>query len=291
MASGFVHLHTHSEYSLLDGACRTKEIAASAAEFGMPAVALTDHGVLYGALEFYFDVKAKGVKPIIGCEMYVAPRGHRDRSGRDEYHLTVLAANKAGYRNLLKLVSIGFLDCYYYKPRVDLDLIAQHHEGLIVLSGCLGGAVAQALTRGELDTARALARDYKAIFADRYFIEIHNHHHPMEDRIRPALFTLAKEVGARPVATNDSHYLRKDDAAAHDVLLCIGTGRMVADADRMRFDGDDFYVKSAEEMRELFAGETASCDTTLDIADMVDIDLESKVFALPAFPVPAGVGD
>ena len=139
MARSFVHLHTHSEYSLLDGACRTKEMVASAAEFGMPAIALTDHGVLYGALEFYFEARAKGIKPIIGCEMYVAPRGHRDRSARDEHHLTVLAANKAGYRNLLKLVSIGFIDGYYYKPRVDLELLAAHAEGLIVLSGCLGG--------------------------------------------------------------------------------------------------------------------------------------------------------
>ncbi len=254
----------------------------------MPAVALTDHGVLYGALEFYFDVKAKGVKPIIGCEMYVAPRGHRDRSARDEYHLTVLAANKAGYRNLLKLVSIGFLEGYYYKPRVDLDLLAQHQEGLIVLSGCLGGAVAQALTRGELDTARTLARDYKAIFGDRYFIEIHNHHHPMEDRIRPALFTLAKEVGARAVATNDFHYLRRDDAAAHDVLLCIGTGKMVADTERLKFENDQFYFKSAEEMRELFVDAPEACDTTLAIADMIDLDLETTSFAIPAFPVPDG---
>jgi len=288
MGSSFVHLHTHSEYSLLDGACRTKEIASSAAEFGMPAVALTDHGVLYGALEFYFDVKAKGVKPIIGCEMYVAPRGHRDRSARDEYHLTVLAANKAGYRNLLKLVSIGFLEGYYYKPRVDLDLLSQHHEGLIVLSGCLGGAVAQALTRGELDTARSLARDYKAIFGDLYFIEIHNHHHPMEDRIRPALFSLAKEVGARPVASNDFHYLRRDDAAAHDVLLCIGTGKMVADTERLKFENDQFYFKSAEEMRELFVDAPEACDTTLAIADMIDLDLETTSFAIPAFPVPDG---
>src|SRR6202165_3871695 len=149
MGTGFVHLHTHSEYSLLDGACRTKELAATAAEFGMPAVALTDHGVLYGAMEFYFEAKAKGVKPIIGCEMYVAPRGHRDRTARDEHHLTVLAANKAGYRNLLKLVSIGFLDGYYYKPRVDLELLAQYNEGLIILSGCLGGGLAQHLLHGQ----------------------------------------------------------------------------------------------------------------------------------------------
>ncbi len=291
MGSSFVHLHTHSEYSLLDGACRTKEIVTSAAELGMPAVALTDHGVLYGALEFYFEAKAVGVKPIIGCEMYVAPRGHRDRTARDEHHLTVLAADKRGYRNLIQLVSIGFLDGYYYKPRIDLELLARHHEGLIVLSGCLGGAVAQALTRGEVESARALARDYRAVFGDRYFVEIHHHHHPLEDRIRPELFALAKEVGARPVATNDFHYLRRDDAAAHDVLLCIGTGKMVADTDRLKFENDQFYFKSAEEMRELFADAPEACDTTLDIAGMIDLDLETTSFAIPAFPVPPGQAD
>ena len=291
MASGFVHLHTHSEYSLLDGACRTKGIAASAAELGMPAVALTDHGVLYGALEFYFDAKAKGVKPIIGCEMYVAPRGHKDRATREEYHLTVLAANKAGYRNLLKLVSIGFLDGYYYKPRVDLELLARHHEGLIVLSGCLGGAVAQSLVRGEDKAALGLARDYKAVFGDRYFVEIHHHRHPLEDRIRPGLLAIAREIGAQPVATNDFHYLRQDDAGAHDVLLCIGTGKMVADTDRLRFENDQFYFKTAEEMRELFSDLPEACDATLDIANMVDLDLETTSFAIPAFPVPPAHGD
>ena len=291
MASGFVHLHTHSEYSLLDGACRTNGIAASAAELGMPAVALTDHGVLYGALEFYFDAKAKGVKPIIGCEMYVAPRGHKDRTTREEYHLTVLAANKAGYRNLLKLVSIGFLDGYYYKPRVDLELLAKHQEGLIVLSGCLGGAIAQALVRGEEQTALGLARDYRAIFGDRYFIEVHHHHHPLEDRIRPGLIALARAIGAKPVATNDFHYLRQDDAAAHDVLLCIGTGKMVSDTDRLKFENDQFYFKTAQEMRELFADLPEACDATLAIADMVELDLETTSFAIPAFPVPAGHGD
>ncbi len=286
MASGFVHLHTHSEYSLLDGACRTQAIADSAAELAMPAVALTDHGVLYGALEFYFAAMAKGVKPIIGCEMYVAPRGHRDRTARDEHHLTVLAANKTGYRNLLKLVSIGFIDGYYYKPRVDLELLSAHNEGLIVLSGCLGGALAQTLTRGEIEAAKQLARDYQAIFAERYFIEIHNHHHPLEDRIRPELFTLAAQLGIKPVATNDFHYLRRDDAGAHDVLLCIGTGKMVSDSDRLRFENDQFYFKSAEEMRELFADAPEACDATLAIADMVDLDLETTSFAIPAFPVP-----
>ncbi len=291
MAKNFVHLHVHSEYSLLDGACRIPDIVSTAAEFGMPAVALTDHGVLYGAMEFYFEAKAKGIKPILGCEMYVAPRGHRDRSARDEYHLTVLAQDAQGYRNLMKLVSAGFMDGYYYKPRVDLELLAQYSAGLIVLSGCLGGGIQQRLLHDEVDAARALVSDYRAIFADRFFLELHHHHNPLEDKVRAHLLKIAQESGVRTVATNDFHYLRKSDSAAHDVLLCIGTGKMVADTDRMKFDGDDFYFKSAEEMRELMADAPEACDATLAIADMVDIELETKTFALPSFEVPAGHGD
>src|ERR1017187_1677086 len=256
----------------------------------MPALALTDHGVLYGALEFYFAAKAKGIKPIIGCEMYVAPRGRLDRSQRDESHLTVLAANRVGYKNLLKLVSAGFLEGYYYKPRIDLELLAQHHEGLAVLAGCLGGGVQQALLNDDESHARELIRDYRAIFGERYFLELHHHHMAAEDKVRAQLLRLSKELGVRAIATNDSHYLARDDAPAHDVLLCIGTGRMVADTERLRFEGDDFYFKSAEGMRELFAGEPDACDATLDVAEMVDFDLESKTFALPQFPVPAGEG-
>jgi DNA polymerase-3 subunit alpha len=291
LAKNFVHLHVHSEYSLLDGACRIPDIVASAAQFGMPAVALTDHGVLYGAMEFYFEAKSKGVKPILGCEMYVAPRGHRDRSARDEYHLTVLAQDVRGYRNLMKLVSAGFTDGYYYKPRVDLDLLAKFGDGLIVLSGCLGGGVQQHLVHDETDRARSLISDYRAIFGERYFLELHHHHNPLEDKVRAALLQLSSDLGVRTVATNDFHYLRKDDSGAHDVLLCIGTGKMVADTDRLRFDGDDFYFKSSEEMRELMSAAPDACDATLTIADMIDIDIETKSFALPAFPVPQAEGD
>ena len=291
MSKSFVHLHVHSEYSLLDGACRVGDLVRAAADAGMPALALTDHGVLYGALEFYFAAKSKGIKPIIGCEMYVAPRGRLDRSARDEYHLTVLAVDRAGYDNLLKLVSAGFLEGYYYKPRVDLELLAAHHKGLVVLSGCLGGGVQQALLHDDVDGARALVRDYRAIFGERYFLELHHHHMAAEDKVRAQLLKLSKETGVRAVATNDSHYLAREDAPAHDVLLCIGTGKLVADADRMRFEGDDFYFKPAEEMRELFAESPEACDATLDIASMAELDLESKTFALPKFPLPPSVGD
>jgi DNA polymerase-3 subunit alpha len=291
LAKNFVHLHVHSEYSLLDGACRIPDIVSTAAEFGMPAVALTDHGVLYGAMEFYFEAKSKGIKPILGCEMYVAPRGHRDRSARDEYHLTVLAQDARGYRNLMKLVSAGFTDGYYYKPRVDLELLAQYNEGLIVLSGCLGGGVQQHLLHDDIKRAQSMISDYRAIFGERYFLELHHHHNPLEDKVRAALLTFSSELGVRTVATNDFHYLRRDDSGAHDVLLCIGTGKMVSDTDRMRFDGDDFYFKSADEMRDLMAGAPDACDATLTIADMVDINIETKSFAVPAFPVPPDAGD
>ncbi|HME80789.1 MAG TPA: DNA polymerase III subunit alpha, partial [Candidatus Eremiobacteraceae bacterium] len=291
MSKSFVHLHVHSEYSLLDGACRVGDLVSAAADAGMPALALTDHGVLYGALEFYFAAKSKGIKPIIGCEMYVAPRGRLDRSARDEQHLTVLAVDRDGYDNLLKLVSAGFLEGYYYKPRVDLDLLAAHHKGLVVLSGCLGGGVQQALLHDDVDGARALVRDYRAIFGERYFLELHHHHMAAEDKVRAQLIALSKETGVRAVATNDSHYLARDDAPAHDVLLCIGTGKLVADTDRMRFEGDDFYFKPAEAMRELFADSPDACDATLDIATMAELDLESKTFALPTFPLPASIDD
>ncbi|MBV8366601.1 MAG: DNA polymerase III subunit alpha [Candidatus Eremiobacteraeota bacterium] len=291
MSKSFVHLHVHSEYSLLDGACRVGDLVQAAAENAMPALALTDHGVLYGALEFYFAAKAKGIKPLIGCEMYVAPRGRRDRAARDEYHLTVLAVDRAGYQNLLKLVSAGFLEGYYYKPRVDLELLAAHSSGLVVLSGCLGGGVQQALLRDDMDGARAMVRDYRAIFGERYFLELHHHHMAAEDKVRSSLLQLSRETGVRAVATNDSHYLGREDAPAHDVLLCIGTGRLVSDSDRLRFDGDDFYFKSADAMRELFADSSDACDATLDIAEMAELDLQSKSFALPSFPLAPGAQD
>ena len=291
MSGNFVHLHVHSEYSLLDGACRISDIVTTAADRGMPALALTDHGVLYGAMEFYHAAKARGIKPMIGCEMYVAPRGRHDRSGRDEYHLTVLAINREGYKNLLKLVSAGFLEGYYYKPRVDVELLAAHNAGLVVLSGCLGGAVQQALLNDDLKTARAAIADYRAIFGERYFLELHHHNMASEDKVRAHLLALSRELGVRAVATNDSHYVAKEDAAAHDVLLCIGTGRMVSDTDRLRFETDQFYFKSAQEMRELFSDVPDACDATLDIAAMADFELETKSFALPGFPLPPGEAD
>jgi DNA polymerase-3 subunit alpha len=284
--SQFVHLHVHSEYSLLDGACRIEHLCRRAAENGSPAIALTDHGVMYGAMEFYYAAREHGLTPILGCEAYIAPRGRLDRTAREEAHVTLLAADFIGYRNLSALVSKGFLEGYYYKPRIDLDLLAKHNEGLIVLSGCLSGMVAAPLLRNDYDTAKKAAKTYVDIFGDRFYLEMMRHGMPEEESINPGLLRIAKELQIPIVATNDSHYLERKDAAAHDVLLCIGTGKTVADTNRMRFYSDEFYIKSNEEMRAAWSDLPEACDATEEIARRVDIRIPERVFNVPAFPVP-----
>ncbi|MFY9718828.1 MAG: PHP domain-containing protein, partial [Candidatus Cybelea sp.] len=239
--SRFVHLHVHSEYSLLDGACRIDRLCRRAAEDGATAVALTDHGVMYGAMEFYYTAKELGLTPILGCEAYLAPRGRLDRSAREEAHVTLLAADLIGYRNLVALVSKGFLEGYYYKPRIDLDLLEKHNSGLIVLSGCMSGLVAAPLLRGDEATARQNAKIYREIFGDRFYIEVMRHGMQEQDAINDGLVRIARELEVPLVATNDSHYLEQKDASAHDVLLCIGTGKTVSDTNRMKFYSDQFY--------------------------------------------------
>ncbi len=284
--SQFVHLHVHSEYSLLDGACRIEHLCRRAAENGSPAIALTDHGVMYGAMEFYYAAREHGLTPILGCEAYIAPRGRFDRTAREEAHVTLLAADFIGYRNLSALVSKGFLEGYYYKPRIDLELLAKHNEGLIVLSGCLSGMVAAPLLRNDFDTAKKAAKTYADIFGDRFYLEMMRHGMPEEESINPGLLRIAKELQIPIVATNDSHYLERKDAAAHDVLLCIGTGKTVADTNRMRFYSDEFYIKSNEEMRAAWSDLPEACDATEEIAKRVDIRIPERVFNVPAFPVP-----
>jgi len=284
--SQFVHLHVHSEYSLLDGACRIEHLCRRAAENGSPAIALTDHGVMYGAMEFYYAAREHGLTPILGCEAYIAPRGRFERTAREEAHVTLLAADFIGYRNLSALVSKGFLEGYYYKPRVDLELLAKHNEGLIVLSGCLSGMVAAPLLRNDFDTAKKAAKTYVDIFGDRFYLEMMRHGMPEEEAINPGLLRIAKELQIPIVATNDSHYLERKDAAAHDVLLCIGTGKTVADTNRMRFYSDEFYIKSNEEMRAAWSDLPEACDATEEIAKRVDIRIPERVFNVPAFPVP-----
>ncbi len=282
----FVHLHVHSEYSLLDGACRVDKLCRRAAENGAPAVALTDHGVMYGAMEFYYAARGASVTPIIGCEAYIAPRGRTDRTVRDEAHVTLLAADLVGYRNLTALISKGFLEGYYYKPRIDLDLLDQHNDGLIVLSGCMSGLVAAPLLKNDYATAVKNAKTYRDIFGDRFYIEVMRHGMPEEQVINEGLIRVARELELPIVATNDSHYLEQKDAPAHDVLLCIGTGKTVSDTSRMKFYSDQFYVKSAEEMYELWSDLPEACENTVAIAKRIDIRIPEKIFHLPQYPVP-----
>lgn len=282
----FVHLHVHSEYSLLDGACRVDALCRRTAEDGVPGVALTDHGVMFGAVEFHDSAKKHGLKPIIGCEAYIAPRGRLDRTVRDEAHITLLAADDEGYKNLTALISKGFLEGYYYKPRIDMDLLEKHNRGLIVLSGCMSSLVAAPLLKNDRATSLANAKSFADIFGDRFYIEIMRHGMPEEDVINTGLISVARELGLPLVATNDSHYLSRGDAQAHDVLLCIGTGKTVADTSRMKFFSDEFYVKSPREMRELFADVPEACDNTLEIVKRIDLKIPEKVFYLPDYPVP-----
>ncbi|MGH7660690.1 MAG: DNA polymerase III subunit alpha [Vulcanimicrobiaceae bacterium] len=285
----FVHLHVHSEYSLLDGACRVDALCRRSAEDGAPAIALTDHGVMFGAMEFYYAAKGHGLVPIVGCEAYIAPRGRFDRTVRDEAHVTLLAADLVGYRNLVALISKGFLEGYYYKPRIDLDLLAAHNDGLIVLSGCMSGLCSAPLLRNDYATAKRAAQTYLDIFGDRFYIEIMRHGMPEEEAVNTGLVRLAREMQIPLVATNDSHYLARSDAVAHDVLLCIGTGKQVTDINRLKFATQEFYVKSAGEMREVFADLPDACDNTVAIAERIDIRIPEKVFHLPDYPVPPKV--
>ncbi len=284
--SPFVHLHVHSEYSLLDGACRVDDLCRRSAEDGAPAVALTDHGVMYGAMEFYYAAREHRLTPILGCEAYIAPRGRMDRSVRDEAHVTLLAADSTGYRNLSTLISKGFLEGFYYKPRIDMDLLERYNDGLIVLSGCMSGMVAAPLLADDRPRAIANARQFYEIFGDRFYIEVMRHGMPEEEKINTGLVSVARELGLPIVATNDSHYLAQRDAPAHDVLLCIQTGKTVADTTRMKFHGDQFYVKSAEEMAELWSDLPEAVENTVKIAERIDMRIPERVFHLPQYPVP-----
>ena len=241
---------------------------------------------MYGAMEFYYTARDFRLTPIIGCEAYIAPRGRSDRTVRDEAHVTLLAADVTGYRNLTALISKGFLEGYYYKPRIDLDLLAQHNEGLIVLSGCMSGLVAAPLLKNDYEKSRTAAKTFVDIFGDRFYIEVMRHGMPEEEVVNEGLVKVARELNIPIVATNDSHYLDQKDAPAHDVLLCIGTGKTVSDTSRMKFYSDQFYVKNDAEMRQMWADLPEACDNTVEIAKRIDIRIPEKVYHLPAFPVP-----
>jgi len=288
----FVHLHCHTEYSLLDGAIRTKDLAKKAVEFGMPAVAMTDHGNLYGAVEFYQAAEKAGVKPIVGCEAYVAPGSMTDRnasSAKDTaFHLTLLAADNEGYRNLVKLVSAAHLDGFYYKPRVDKELLAVHSRGLIALSGCLKGEVNQRLIAGDPAGARKVAGQYRDLFGrDNFFIELHDHNLDAQRRCNPELIKIAREMDLDLVAANDVHFLERGHHDSHDVMLCIGTGSMVVDEKRMRYSSE-LYFKSGEEMAALFGEVPEALANTVRIAERCLLKMEFGQSKYPAFQPPAG---
>ena len=288
----FVHLHVHSEYSLLDGACRIDGMMDRVKELGQSAIALTDHGVMYGCIDFYKAAKAAGVKPIIGCEVYMARRRMSDRIhgiDNDPYHLVLLCENRTGYENLCYLVSEAFLHGFYGKPRVDLELLEAHHEGLIALSACLGGAIPQALLDEDYDRAQRFARELSRIFGpEHFYLELQDHGIASQRPVNQGLMRLARETGLPLVVTNDAHYLRKEDADVQDILLCIQTGKTMDDLNRMRFETQEFYLKSEEELRALFPGCDEAFENTAKIAEMCNVEFTFHDYHLPAFPVPEG---
>jgi len=290
-ADSFVHLHLHTEYSMLDGAIRMKELMKKAKEYKMPAVAMTDHGNLYGAIEFYQEARKAEIKPIIGCEAYIAPRSHTERSNsmrESAYHFTLLARDETGYRNLVKLISTAHLDGFHYKPRIDKELLAQHSAGLIGLSGCLASEVNSAIRADKLDLAKQQAAEYRDILgAENFFIELHDHGMAEQRQCNRVLPQIAKDIGVGLVAANDVHFLRRSDHEAHDVMLCIGTGKMVSDENRMHYL-PELYFKSPEEMRDLFKDFPEAIKNTLEIADRCNLEIELGKSKYPEYAVPYG---
>lgn len=289
----FTHLHVHTEFSLLDGSCKIKEIVARAKELGMDSLAITDHGVMYGVIDFYKAAKEVGIKPIIGCEVYVAPGSRFNKeAGQSEdkyHHLVLLAENNEGYANLMKIVSKGFIDGFYYKPRVDYEVLEQYHEGIIALSACLAGEVQKYLARGFYEEGKKAALKYQDIFGKgNYFLELQDHGIPEQKMVNNSLLRMSRELDIELVATNDVHYINAEDAVAHDILLCIQTGKKVSDEDRMRYEGGQFYLKSEDEMRQLFPYALQALENTHKIAERCNVEIEFGVTKLPRYDVPEG---
>ena len=289
----FTHLHVHTEYSLLDGSNKIQEYVARVKELGMDSAAITDHGVMYGVIDFYRAAKAAGINPILGCEVYVAPGSRFDReagSGEDRYyHLVLLAENNQGYSNLMKIVSKGFVEGFYYKPRVDIEVLEKYHEGIIALSACLAGEVAKYLTRGMYEDAKAAALRYQDIFGKgNFFLEMQDHGIPQQQTVNQQLLKMHKETGIDLVVTNDVHYTLAEDAQPHDVLLCLQTGKKLADENRMRYEGGQYYVKSPQEMEMLFPYATEALENTHKIAERCHVEIEFGVTKLPKYDVPEG---
>ena len=289
----FAHLHVHTEYSLLDGSNKIKEYVKRVKELGMDSAAITDHGVMYGVIDFYRAAKEAGIKPILGCEVYVAPNSRFDKelTGGDDryYHLVLLAENNTGYANLMKIVSKGFTEGYYYKPRVDMEILNRYHEGIIALSACLAGEVARNIQKGLIDEAKKAALKYQECFGKgNFFLELQDHGIPAQHTVNTALLSISKELDIPLVATNDVHYTYREDEKPHDILLCIQTGKKLADEDRMRYEGGQYYVKSEEEMKGLFPYAWEAVENTQSIADRCNVEIEFGVTKLPHFEVPEG---
>ena len=290
----FVHLHVHTEYSLLDGSNKIKEYVSRVKELGMNSAAITDHGVMYGVIDFYREAKKQGINPILGCEVYVAPNSRFDRevTGGDDryYHLVLLAENNEGYANLMKIVSKGFVEGYYYRPRVDKELLRQYHGGIIALSACLAGEVQRYIVKGLYEEAKKTALEYRDIFGENnYFLELQDHGLPDQALVNQQLLKMSQETGIELVATNDVHYTYAEDAKAHDILLCIQTGKKLADENRMRYEGGQYYVKSPEEMERLFPYALQALENTQKIADRCSVEIEFGVTKLPKYDVPDGM--
>ena len=288
----FCHLHVHTEYSLLDGSGKVANIIKKAKELGMESIAITDHGVMYGCVEFYKQAKAAGIKPILGCEIYVAEKSmHIKNPDKDNhtYHLVLLVKNEIGYSNLMKIVSEASIDGFYYKPRVDHEFLKKHSEGLIAFSACLGGEVQNYILKGNEAKARKVALFYKEIFKDGFYLELQDHNLEENKIVNEANIKLSKELGIPLVATNDIHYVEKKDAKSHDILLCIQTGKTVNDENRMKYPSETFYLKSAEEMWDIFSYVPEALENTIKIAEECNFDYKFHESKLPKFPLPEGV--
>ncbi len=288
----FAHLHVHSEYSLLDGACRLKGLVDRASALGQTSVALTDHGVMYGVIDFYRECKAKGIHPVIGCEVYMAPHSRFDRGyikGESHSHLILLCENQTGYKNLIHMVSLAFSEGFYKKPRIDMELLSQHSEGLICLSACLAGAIPRAIANGDMEKARGLCNKFLDIFdRDHFYLEVQDHGIELQKTVNEGLFRLAEELDIGFVATNDAHYLTREDSKLQDVLLAIQTGKTVSDTNRMRFETQEFYIKDGDEMAMLFPGHPEALENTVKIAERCNVEFEFGNYHLPEFKVPDG---
>lgn len=286
----FVHLHVHTEYSLLDGAIRIKDLIEKTKELGMKSIAITDHGVMYGVIDFYKEAIKNGIKPILGCEVYTARRSRLDKEANLDSiqgHLVLLAENNTGYKNLMKIVSIGFVEGYYYKPRIDIEVLKKYSEGIIALSACLSGDIPRMMLQGNYEKAKALALQYETIFGkDNFFLELQINSIPDQNLVNQNIIKLSKETGIPLVATNDVHYLRKEDAKAHEILLCIQTGKRITDEDRMTFNTDEVYLKTIEEMWKSFKNIPKALENTIEISRRCNVEIQFNKLYLPEYKVP-----